>query len=61
MASPTTSGLAANSGAVVAGVDGCRAGWYVVVQHLGTWRMEHHVASDFTEVPHVLLAWIRPR
>ncbi|MCZ7665151.1 MAG: DUF429 domain-containing protein [Thermoleophilia bacterium] len=37
-------------GPVVAGVDGCKAGWFVVKQRLGTEKVEHHVVSDFAQV-----------
>ncbi|MCE5253080.1 MAG: DUF429 domain-containing protein [Actinomycetia bacterium] len=38
------------AGVVVAGVDGCRAGWFVVVRYLETERVKHYVAPDFREV-----------
>ncbi len=32
---------------VVAGADGCRAGWFVVMRHLATGTVEHHTVPTF--------------
>lgn len=37
----------------VAGADGCRAGWFVVIQDLETGTVSHHVAATFAEVVEV--------
>jgi predicted RNase H-like nuclease len=31
----------------IAGVDGCRAGWFVVIHDLGTGAVSHHTVPDF--------------
>ena len=37
-------------GAVVAGADGCRTGWFVVIQNLRTGETEHHTVPDFASL-----------
>lgn len=34
----------------VAGADGCRAGWFVVIQHLDSGKVEHRTLPDFRSV-----------
>jgi len=34
----------------VAGVDGCRSGWFVVVQQLTSGAVDHHTVADFAAV-----------
>jgi predicted RNase H-like nuclease len=50
--------LEANTTSLVAGADGCPAGWFVVIRDLGTGETSHHTVSGFAGLLD-LCAWVK--